>query len=67
MKLLTDPNLKASKIDQLVPYPKSKRLFDFSLALILIIILLPFILLVYLATKIEGLINKKNRGPFLFI
>jgi len=67
MKLLTDPNLKASKIDQLVPYPKSKRLFDFSLALILIIILLPFILLVYLATKIEGLINKNTRGPFLYI
>lgn len=66
MKLAIDPNLTASKIDQPVPYPKAKRFLDFSLSLILIIILLPFILLIYLATKVEGLINKNSRGPFLY-
>jgi len=66
MKIQTDPNLTAIKFDQIVPCPLAKRLFDFCLTVLALIIFSPLIFLIYLAIKINGLINPADRGPFLY-
>ena len=67
LKITTDSNLTASKIDQIIPLPLIKRLFDFSLAAIVLILLSPLIFLIYLALKIEGYFRPDCRGSFFYV
>lgn len=51
---------------QIIPRPYLKRIFDVLLTLILCALLAPFFLIIFIATKIEGLINPSSRGPFFY-
>ena len=66
MKIVTDQNLSAAKIDQIVPYPLAKRLFDFFASLTGLIIISPVFLIIFLAMKLEGLFRPNCRGPFFY-
>ncbi len=66
MKIQTDPNIKASKKDEFVPYFIWKRIFDLCLSIFLLIAISPVFIVIFLVTKLEGSFNKESKGQFFY-
>lgn len=66
MKIITDPTLQASRTDIIVPLPLIKRVVDIIFSSLLLILSIPWLTLLFLMVKFEGLIKPAFRGPFLY-
>jgi lipopolysaccharide/colanic/teichoic acid biosynthesis glycosyltransferase len=51
------------QLDQLVRICWQKRVFDITLALLLLVLMSPVLLLITLAIVVEGILDSKSRGP----
>ena len=49
-----------------IPIPYTKRFFDIVVSTLLLTLVIPIFLLIILAYKLEGLIDKDSRGPVFF-